>query len=155
MPNGGVATLTRPAPRERTEQRDLTARDLPVLRREHRFGLGEGPFGIEPFERIRRAFLPLRAHDPRRAFGLVARRAQRLPLFERARIGGERRLGLLERAQHNAVEFGERRLRIGLGSSNTGTRGPLLGESPSTQRSDPPAQRAAPAPITNPTSRRP
>src|SRR3546814_2027297 len=70
MPNGGVATLTRPAPRERTEQRDLTARDLPVLRREHRFGLGEGPFGIEPFERIRRAFLPLRAHDPRRAFGL-------------------------------------------------------------------------------------
>src|SRR3546814_2325334 len=80
MPNGGVATLTRPAPRERTEQRDLAARDLPVLRREHRFGLGEGPFGIEPFERIRRAFLPLRAHDPRRAFGLVARRAQRLPL---------------------------------------------------------------------------
>src|SRR3546814_17393137 len=105
MPNGGVATLTRPAPRERTEQRDLTARDLPVLRREHRFGLGEGPFGIEPFERIRRAFLPLRAPDPRRAFGLVARRAQRLPSFARPRIRGERRPGLPQAPHPTPREF--------------------------------------------------
>src|SRR5690606_36687740 len=69
-----TADLARPAARQRAEQRDLAARDLPVLRREHRFGLGEGALGVEPFERIRRALLPLRAHDPRRAFGLIARR---------------------------------------------------------------------------------
>src|SRR3546814_819065 len=70
------ATLTRPAPRERAEQCDLAARNLPVLRGEHRFGLRKRSFGVEPFERIRRAFLPLGAHDPRRTLGLVTRRSE-------------------------------------------------------------------------------
>ena len=65
---------------------------------------------------------------------------QRGAAVERVGVGGQRGLGLLQRAQHRAVERGERGLRVGLGAGDAGAGRLLVGEGPADQRAEQPAR---------------
>ena len=107
------------------------------------FRLGKGALGIEQGERIHLALALLGADDPGRDFGLVARRLQRLAAPERIGIGRQRGLGFLQRAEHRAVELGQRLLRAGLGARDPGAGPGMVGEGPADQRAEQEADRVA------------
>ena len=130
-----------PAAAERAEQVDLRLGDRGIRRRQRGLGIGKGALGVEQVERVDVALGLARAGDPRRRLGFVECRLERGTPLERAAVIGQRRLGLLQRGQHRAVEGGERLAAIGFGGSDAGTCRRRV-HRPVDQSADQPAQRS-------------
>ena len=113
-----------PPAAERTEQVDLGGRHLAIHFGHLRLAFRKCPLGIEQRQRVHLPFALLGADDFGGNLGLVPSGLQRFQALERIGVGGQRGLGLLQRAQDGAVEVGQRflRSRFGSGDSRAGAR---------------------------------